>query len=224
MFMITTSNRRVTAFIVDDCPLLCEALTSLLQRELDFDVIGTSTDSDDGFRRIIDLKPNLVLCDVELPGRGAFTMAEEVLSRLPALNLVFFTDYVTDVFLDQSLRVNARGYLLKGERTQRIVEALRAASRGESCFSPEVLERMDYNPTVQKYLVRSNSYLLTLTNRQLEVLRHLARGESVKEVAKSMMLSERAIESHKYRIMQKLGIHDRVELARYAIREGLTVP
>lgn len=222
--MIATSNRRVTTFIVDDCPLLCEALTALLQRELDFEVIGTSTDSDDGFRRIIDLKPDLVLCDVELPGRGAFTMAEEVLSRLPALNLVFFTDYVTDVFLDQTLRVNARGYLLKCERSARIVEALRAASRGERCFSPEVLERMDYNPTVQKYLVRSHSYLLTLTNRQLEVLRHLARGESVKEVAKSMVLSERAIESHKYRIMQKLGIHDRVELARYAIREGLTVP
>ena len=83
---------------------------------------------------------------------------------------------------------------------------------------------MDYNSTAKRYLVRSNSYLLTLTNRQLEVLRHLARGESVKEVAKSMVLSERAIESHKYRIMQKLGIHDRVELARYAIREGLTVP
>ncbi len=145
-------------------------------------------------------------------------------SRLPALNLVFFTDYVTDVFLDQTLRVNARGYLLKGERSPQIVHALRTASRGESCFSPEVLERLEYNPAAQRYLVRSNSYLLTLTNRQLEVLRHLARGESVKEVAKAMVLSERAIESHKYRIMQKLGIHDRVELARYAIREGLTVP
>ena len=222
--MIANPSRRISTFIVDNCPLICEALTALLQRELDFEVVGTSTDSDDGFRRIIDLKPDLVLCDVELPGRGAFTMAEEVLSRLPALNLVFFTDYVTDVFLDQTLRVNGRGYLLKRERSQRIVEALRTAARGERCFSPEVLERMDYNPVAQRYLVRSNSYLLTLTNRQLEVLRHLARGESVKEVAKSMVLSERAIESHKYRIMQKLGIHDRVELARYAIREGLTVP
>ena len=222
--MIAISNRRITTFIVDDCPLLCEALTALLQRELDFEVLGHSTDSDDGFRRIIDLKPDLVLCDVELPGRGAFTMAEEVLARLPALNLVFFTDYITDVFLDQTLRVNARGYLLKGESSQQIVRFLRTAARGENCFSPEVLERMDYNSTAKRYLVRSNSYLLTLTNRQLEVLRHLARGESVKEVAKSMVLSERAIESHKYRIMQKLGIHDRVELARYAIREGLTVP
>ncbi len=96
--------------------------------------------------------------------------------------------------------------------------------RGDRCFSNEALDRLDYNPAIKRYLVRSTSYLLTLTNRQLEVLRHLARGESVKEVAKAMVLSERAIESHKYRIMQKLGIHDRVELARYAIREGLTVP
>ncbi len=222
--MVATPPRRVTAYIVDDCPLLCEALVALLGREHDFEIVGYSTDSDDGFRKIVDLKPELVLCDVELPGRGAFTMAEEVLSCLPATNLVFFTDYVTDVFLDQTLRVKARGYLLKTERPQQIVQALRAACRGEVCFSTQALERMDYNPTVRRYMVRSNSYLLTLTNRQLEVLRHLARGESVKEVAKSMVLSERAIESHKYRIMQKLGIHDRVELARYAIREGLTVP
>lgn len=222
--MVAPSLRRITTYIVDDCPLLCDALTALLGRELDFEVLGYSTDSDDGFRKIIDLKPDLVLCDVELPGRGAFTMAEEALSRLPTMNLVFFTDYVTDVFLDQTLRVNARGYLLKRERPHHIVQALRTAVRGESCFSTEVLERMEYNPVIRRYLVRSNSYLLTLTNRQLEVLRHLARGESVKEVAKSMVLSERAIESHKYRIMQKLGIHDRVELARYAIREGLTVP
>lgn len=222
--MIAIPPRRVKAYIVDDCPLLCEALVALLGREQDFEILGYSTDSDDGFRKIIDLKPDLVLCDVELPGRGAFTMAEEVLSRLPATNLVFFTDYVTDVFLDQTLRVNARGYLLKSERPAQIVQALRAASRGETCFSSQALERLDYNPAMRRYLVRSSSYLLTLTNRQLEVLRHLARGESVKEVAKSMVLSERAIESHKYRIMQRLGIHDRVELARYAIREGLTVP
>ncbi len=222
--MIANANRRMTVFIVDDCPLLCEALTALLERESDFSVLGAAQDSDDGFRRIMDLKPDLVLCDVELPGRGAFTMAEEVLARLPELTLVFFTDYVTDVFLDQMLRVNARGYLVKGEQPARIVQELRKAMRGDRCFSNEALDRLDYNPAIKRYLVRSTSYLLTLTNRQLEVLRHLARGESVKEVAKAMVLSERAIESHKYRIMQKLGIHDRVELARYAIREGLTVP
>lgn len=222
--MIAILPHRVTVYIVDDCPLLCDALTALLNNEQDFEVLGYSTDSDDGFRKILELKPALVLCDVELPGRGAFTMAEEVLSRITATNLVFFTDYVTDVFLDQSLRVNARGYLLKSELPRQIVQSLRAVSRGEACFSQQVLERMDYNPAKRHYTVRSNSYLLTLTNRQLEVLRHLARGESVKEVAKLMVLSERAIESHKYRIMQKLGIHDRVELARYAIREGLTVP
>lgn len=69
--------------------------------------------------------------------------------------------------------------------------------------------------------MKTQSYLSTLTLRQLQVLRHLVRGESVKEVAATMSLSERAIESHKYRIMQKLGIHDRVELTRFAIREGL---
>jgi DNA-binding NarL/FixJ family response regulator len=72
--------------------------------------------------------------------------------------------------------------------------------------------------------MRSESALSQLTNRQLEVLRHLARGESVKEVAKSLQLSQKSVDSHKYRIMHKLGIHDRVKLTRYAIREGLMLP
>lgn len=93
--------------------------------------------------------------------------------------------------------------------------------RGEKYYSNEVLDRLEYDPEQGEYQVKTHSYLSTLTLRQLQVLRHLVRGESVKEVAKTMTLSERAIESHKYRIMQKLGIHDRVELARFAIREGL---
>ncbi|RLS51112.1 MAG: DNA-binding response regulator [Planctomycetota bacterium] len=221
---MVANNEQQTVFLVDDCPLLLEALANNFNREPEFTVIGTASDSDDGFRKILDCAPDLVLCDVELPGRGAFTMAEEVLSRLPLLRLVFLTDYVTDVFLDQTLRVNATGYLLKTEHPSDIVKAVRSAMRGERCFSNDVLDRLDYHPASKRYMVRSTSYLSSLTNRQLEVLRHLTRGESVKEVARAMMLSERAIESHKYRIMQKLGIHDRVERARYAIREGLTVP
>ena len=217
-------DQPVRVFLIDDHPLLLEALAARLSHDPTFQVVGTAANSDDGFRRILDLNPHLVVIDIEIPGRGAFTIAEELLSRLPKTKVVFFTGFLTDVFLDQALRVNCAGYLLKGESPQRLVDDLKLAMRGQDCFSAAVRERLEVNPLTGKFEVKASGYLATLTSRQLEVLRHLARGESVKEVARTMILSERAIESHKYRIMQKLGLHDRVELARYAIREGLTVP
>jgi DNA-binding NarL/FixJ family response regulator len=113
---------------------------------------------------------------------------------------------------------------LKGEPIHNLAEAFLRAAAGEKTFSPAVAERLNYDPQTKRYSVKSETPLSSLTGRQLEVLRHLARGESVKEIARQMHLSQKSIDSHKYRIMNKLGIHDRVELARFAIREGLSNP
>ena len=107
---------------------------------------------------------------------------------------------------------------------QNLSDAILRAVAGESSFSPEVLERLNFNQETKRYSLKVESSLSTLTGRQVEVLRHLARGESVKEIARLMHLSHKSVDSHKYRIMNKLGIHDRVELARFAIREGLLTP
>lgn len=218
-------KRAVTRILlIDEHPIILEALESLLSREADFDVVGTARESDEGYLQAVALVPDLVLMAVEIPGRGAFTIAEEITARIPHAKIVFFTSYLSDVFLDQALRLGAKGYFLKGSTTASLVAGLHKIRAGAQAFSTAVLERLEFDPVDQSYRVRATGYLSDLTSRQIEVLRHLARGESVKEVARAMVLSERAIESHKYRIMQKLGIHDRVELARYAIREGLTLP
>ncbi|MCA9090909.1 MAG: response regulator transcription factor [Planctomycetaceae bacterium] len=214
----------VQVLLVDDHYMLLEALTARLEMEPDFEVVGTACDSERGFFQALELRPDILVLDIELPGRGSFTIAEELRARLPAMKIVFLTGFLSDVFVDQALRVGASGYLMKGESTAEFVAALRSVMKGETCFSAAVSDRLEFDPSEGVFQVKSQTLLNDLTGRQMEVLRHLARGESVKEVARSMTLSERAIESHKYRIMQKLGIHDRVELTRYAIREGLTVP
>jgi DNA-binding NarL/FixJ family response regulator len=113
---------------------------------------------------------------------------------------------------------------MKGEPFQELVSAIERVAEGEWVFSQEVLDRLIFDQQSQEYAVRHESDLSALTSRQLEVLRHLACGQSVKEISQMMHLSQKSVDSHKYRIMNKLGIHDRVLLARFAIREGLMVP
>jgi len=219
-----TSTDLIRIVLVDDHLMLVDSLVSRFQRDTQIDVVGTATNADDGLGMIMETEPDVVILDVELPGRGSFDIAEEITSRLKNTKMIFLTGYISDIFIELALRVNAVGYLLKGEPIESLIHAIKKAARGEYCFSQAVQERLVYDQNKNRYSIQSQSMLTSLTSRQIEVLRHLARGKSVKEVARSMHLSEKSIDSHKYRIMHKLGIHDRVELARYSIREGLTLP
>lgn len=219
-----TSTDLIRIVLVDDHLMLVDSLVSRFHRDTDIEVVGTATNADEGLSLILETEPDVVILDVELPGRGSFDIAEEISSRLKNTKMIFLTGYLSDIFIELALRVNAVGYLLKGEPIESLIHAIKKAARGEYCFSQSVQERLIYDQKKNRYSIQSQSMLTSLTSRQIEVLRHLARGKSVKEVARSMHLSEKSIDSHKYRIMHKLGIHDRVELARYSIREGLTLP
>ncbi|MCB9950512.1 MAG: response regulator transcription factor [Planctomycetaceae bacterium] len=214
----------IRILLADSQQMFLDGLVAMFSKDPNWQVVATSTDSSKAFFQIVEQVPDVIIMDVELAGRGAFTVAEEVASRFPATKIVFLTGFESDVLVEQALRLDVAGYLLKSDSFTQLVANLRAILQGEKRYSERVFDRLEFDSTQQEFQVKSTTYLSGLTSRQLEVLRHLVRGESVKEVAKAMMLSERAIESHKYRIMQKLGIHDRVELTRFAIREGLTIP
>lgn len=216
--------RPIRVVIIDDHRILLDSLEARINSEPELDVVATATTADEGFRYVIEERPDVVILDVEIPGRGAFDVASEIAARYRQTRVIFLTGYLTDVFIEQALRAKASGYLMKGEPLDVLTEAIRRVHRGELCFSPEVESRMKHGRRGIRSVPHSRSRLSLLTPRQLEVLRHLAAGKSVKEVARQMHLSEKSVDSHKYRIMHKLGIHDRVELARYAIREGLTLP
>ena len=217
-------SARIRVVLVDDHQMLLEALALRVGNDTEIEIVGTAGNGDDALQRIRDLRPDIAVLDVDIPGRGSFDIASELVSRQHETRFIFLTSYLTDVFIAQALKVKAQGYLMKGEPVNVLIDGIKRVHRGEICFSQEVVQRLVYDSSRNQYTVRSESRLVSLTGRQLEVLRHLARGQSVKEVARAMHLSEKSVDSHKYRIMHKLGIHDRVELARYAIREGLTLP
>lgn len=210
--------------LADPQELFRDALSARLQSRPPFEVVGTTTTSDD----IVDLchreRPDVLLMDVDLPGRGAFDAAAEVHTQYPGIKIILLTEHLADVFVSQAMRIGATGYLLKSETFDSLCDAIHQAVNGHTFLSELVKERVLFDEAQSRYIARIDSDLHLLTNRQLEVLRHLARGDSVKEIAKQMHLSQKSVDSHKYRIMNKLKIHDRVELARFAIREGLMLP
>lgn len=218
------SAPRYRLVLIDNHPLFIEALTQRIGRTTDLEIVSSAFDSESGLQRSLEHRPDLVVINIDIPGRGACNVADDLATRLPATRVIFWGDSFSDVLLDEALRLRVAGCLLTSESAERVLEAFRAVCQGETVFSPEIDERLEYSAEAGRLVAKFHGHLAMLTSRQLTVLRHLARGESVKDVAKRMAISERAVESHKYRIMRLLGIHDRVELARYVIQEGLAVP
>lgn len=218
-------QKTIRLMMIDHHRCFTESLAYRINSEdHDLEVIGTAADAETGMRIVLESNPEMVILETELPGRGAFDAASDLCAKLKETKIVFLTSHLSDVFIDQALRVRARGYLLKSESVDFVIQSLKRIAAGEFCFSKSVEERLKRDPLRETITVRNDCGLSSLTPRQLEVLRHLAKGYSVKEASRRMLLSVKSVDNHKYRIMRKLGISDRVELARYAIREGLVFP
>ena len=210
--------------VVDDQPMCTQALQWLIKRSVGLSSLGVAHDGDEGCRLVLETRPDMAVLGTELPGRGAFEIAEEIESRLQRTRILFLASYVCDALLERAMRVGARGYLLRTESMESVIDAIRNVGAGGQGFSDEARDRLTFDPVSREFTLPETSELGSLSNRQLEILCQLAIGRTVKEIARTMHVSDKAIDSQKYRIMSRLGIHDRVELARYAIREGLTLP
>lgn len=213
----------IRVLLMDHTPLFLEMLADRLRAEPGFELVGAAAECDPGLELVALRTPDVVVLEVGLPG-GSFVCAREVQRLAPASRVVFLTSCLCDVFLDAALRLGVSGYLLKDDGCAALFDNLRRITRGERRFSRRAEKRLQRGPRQEWQRSRAASCLSTLSYQQLEVVRHLARGDSVKEVAVKVAQTPRSIEALKYRVMQQLGLHDRVALARFAIREGLTLP
>ena len=217
--METESKIRVV--LVDSLLLVLECLRDRLNSESGIEVVGTALSSDAAILVVDQLLPDVVLIDIELPGRGVLESIAELRCRHRQMKFLILTRLASDILLAHAIQVQANGYVLKSEPLATVIEAIRHVVQGRPVFSDPIRDRLHFDGEKNNYSLKTNQPAADLTSRQMEVLRHLARGASVKEVAKLMHLSQKSVDSHKYRIMNKLGIHDRVDLTRYAIREQI---
>ncbi|MCA9039860.1 MAG: response regulator transcription factor [Planctomycetaceae bacterium] len=222
--IFSTAEQAIRVFLIDEHRILLDSLTFRMNQETGLSVVGTSESTEEALPIILEEQPDILIIDIALSNGGTFELCQEIKNQNLPTRICFLTNHLVNIFIEQALRLEAHGFLLKHDPLQNLLDAIPRIMRGEQVFSEEIQQRLKYNRQSKKYTIDAPHNLKKLTTRQIEVLRQLARGKSVKEVAKDMHLSTKSIDSHKYRIMHKLGIHDRVELARFAIREGLLLP
>ncbi|RMF72819.1 MAG: DNA-binding response regulator [Planctomycetota bacterium] len=216
-------NGIVKIVLADDHALVRSMLAERLSAIEGFDVVAVVGNADDAIAGALRSEADVVVFDIDMPGLSCFDAARRIRAQSPRTQIVFLSAHFHDRYIEQALDLEAAAYVTKSEPPEKVIEAIRTVAEGGVYFSPEVRERIVVD-SEGAHIASKATRGSRLTARELEVLGYLARGLSKKEIAESMCLSVRTVENHTARIMSKLDIHDRVQLARYAIREGLAQP
>lgn len=210
--------------LVDDHTLMRETLRDRINQESGLQVVGTAASADEAVRLAGALSPNVVVMDIDMPGRLCFDAARDIVAMNRQTKMIYLSAFFSDRYIRDALWAHAVSYLTKDEPPQVVINAIRKAAHGLSYFSPSVQNRLVIDPNNNLTLDDESTPSTKtdmLTRRELEMLRYLARGLSKKEIAATIHRSYGTVDKHVEKLMNKLDIHDRVELARFAIREGL---
>lgn len=213
-------GERTTVVLADDHALVRDTLCERLSRE-GMEVVALASSSDRAVALASSDPPDVLVLDIDMPGMSAFQAAREVRRASPSTRVIFLSAFVHDCYVEQALEVGASGYLTKTHPPQAIVDAIRKVKEGGASFSSEVLARMVIDRDGVRLPNGPRSRLGLLTDREREVLSYVAKGLSQRQVARLAGISIKTVQHHIMRVMDKLEIHDRVELARFAIREGV---
>ncbi|MCC6678568.1 MAG: response regulator transcription factor [Phycisphaerales bacterium] len=215
------SARIIRVLCVDDHAFLAEGLKARLELEPDLQFAGRLSSADGLVQQVKQLKPDIVLLDIEMPGADPFEAADDIRRQCPDTRVVFLSAFIRDHYINSAFKAGAWGYFSKSDDPDALAEGIRRAAHGEFAFGPKVAERCKPIAPRRSDPARAPSARSeTLTERELEVLRLIGRGLSRAEIAKTLCRSAKTIDGHRERIMNKLGIHTGPELVRYAIREG----
>jgi DNA-binding NarL/FixJ family response regulator len=205
--------------VADDHPIVRSGLRRVLDVKPDMKVVAEAEDGAEAVRLALTEDVHVAILDVSMPRMTGIQAAEELHRRKPELKLLMLSMYDSEQFLFESLRAGASGYVLKSDADQDIVEAVRRTMRGQSFLYPSAVSTL-----VRDYVERGRpdeEQLDILTPRELQVLKLIAEAHTSKEIAEELVISVKTVERHRQNILDKLGMSDRVELTRYAIRRGL---
>jgi DNA-binding NarL/FixJ family response regulator len=214
---------RIRILLADDHAVVRRGLRLVLESEPDLEVVAEAGDGAEAVRLALDSDIDLAVLDVSMPRMTGLQAAAELSRRRPELRVLMLSMHDSEQYLFQALRAGASGYVLKTVADRDLVEACRAATRGEPFLYPgavcalmrDWLERVRQGGTLEEG---------PLTPRETEVLKLIAEAHTTRQIAQLLVISEKTVERHRTNILAKLGMRDRVELVRYAIRQGLVQP
>jgi DNA-binding NarL/FixJ family response regulator len=216
----TAGDERVRVMIADDHGIVRSGLRMLLERQDDIDVVAEASDGAEARDLAIRERPDLAILDVKMPKLTGLQATREIREQAPGVAVLILSMYDDERYLFEALKAGASGYVLKTQADKDLLDAVRAVERGEPFLTP----------AAQQALIKdvlgggATGHATELTPREEEVVKLVAEAHTNKEIAEILHLSEKTVENHRSNAMRKLGMRDRVELVRYAIRRGLIEP
>ena len=208
----------VRILIADDHLIIRQGIRLILETGEDFELVGEAADGAEALRLCRELHPDVVLMDLRMPGMDGITAIERLRIEMPEIGVVILTTFNEDDLMRRGLRAGAKGYLLKDTSRERLFHAIQAAARGETLLAPEMLLKLlngAENPPP------TEGGMLKLSEREMEVLAAVARGERSKEIAFNLGISERTVKAHLASIYNKLGVDSRAAAIAIAAQRGL---
>jgi len=207
--------------LVDDHAVVRSGLRMLLGNENDVEIIGEAGTAAEALASAADLKPDVVLMDIGLPDKSGIEATRDIKAQFPKMAVVALTIHEDEEYFFKMLEAGASGYVPKRAAPEELLTAIRAAAHGEVYLYPTMAKLLVRDYLVSEPTDREQTTGKDLTDREHEVLTHLAEGESNEEIAKALVISPKTVARHRENIMRKLNLHSRAELVRYAIRKGI---
>jgi len=202
--------------VADDHNLVRAGLTALIARLPDMEIVGEAPDGRQALRMVRDLAPDLVLMDIAMPGLNGLEAAERIHGIHPQTKIIILSMHANEEYVAQALKAGASGYLLKDAATTELEMALKSVSMGQFYLSPAISRQV-----VDNFLRGGPTGVDVLTPRQREILQLIAEGKSTRDIADTLHLSVKTVETHRAQLMERLDIHDIAGLIRYALKKGL---
>lgn len=209
---------KVRVLIADDHTILREGLKALLHLYEDIEVVGEAADGREAIQKACQLNPDVVLMDIAMPGLGGLEATLELSTQRPNTKVLVLTQYENKEYAFPILKAGAAGYILKKAAGTELAAAIRAVHQGGSFLCPSVAKAV-----LEGYLrcQEAEAGYDKLTSREKQILKLVAEGRSNKEIGELLCLSIKTVMAHRANLMEKLGLHNRTELVKYALREGL---
>lgn len=215
--LVTT--RRIRIFLIDDHPVVREGFASAFATESDLEIVGTAATAAEALADVVAARPDIVLVDLHLPDRDGPDLIAALRAVIPTARLVVVSGYDDEYRVTEALRAGAQGYLLKTVPIEDILAGIREAAAGGAPLSPKLTEGV--LRAMRRPSRGGSGAIDVLTAREIQVLRLFASGRSTREVATSLGISPKTVETHRIRIYDKLGCKGVVDLTRIAVRSGL---
>jgi DNA-binding NarL/FixJ family response regulator len=210
----------IRVFLVDDHDLVREGIRALLEQDPDIEGVGEAGDGQEAIRQVSQVKPDVVLMDIRLPGGlGGLEATEVILHDVPEVKVVMLTQYENREYVRRAMRIGAHGFLPKRAAAPQLLEAVRAVLAGRRYLHPDIASELAELLASGRSLDEDDYE--RLTPREKQVFKLLAEGATSRDIAKYLSISLKTAMTHRGHVMEKLNVHSRAELIKYAVRKGI---